>query len=222
MEPLDNAHAQEAVYDAGWRVVAGAIRARFTTGTFVRGVELVERLTSVAEAQQHHPDVALRYTHVDVALTTHDVGAITSADVDLALEISQVAQQLGIGTAEVPSVVEIGIDAMVSSDLAPFWRAVLGYEGDDEDLADPHGAMPGVWFQQMDEPRPQRNRLHLDVYVPHDVVQARLEAALAAGGTLVTDRFAPSWWVVADTEGNEACLCTWQPKPDAGEAADQG
>ena len=216
MEPLDNARAQEAVYDAGWRVVAGAIRARFTTGTFVRGVQLVERLTAAAEAQQHHPDITLRYTHVDVALTTHDVGAITSADVDLALVISQIAQDLGVATSQAPGVVEIGIDVMVSGAVAPFWRAVLGYEGDDEDLADPHGALPGVWFQQMAEPRPQRNRIHLDVYVPHDEVQARLDAALAAGGTLVTDRFAPSWWVVADAEGNEACLCTWQPRASQG------
>lgn len=221
MEPLDNARAQEAVDDAGWRVVAGAIRARFTTGTFVRGVQLVERLTAAAEAQQHHPDITLRYTHVDVALTTHDVGAITSADVDLALVISQIAQDLGVTTSRAPGVVEIGIDVMVSGAVAPFWRAVLGYEGDDEDLADPHGALPGVWFQQMDEPRPQRNRIHLDVYVPHDEVQARLDAGLAAGGTLVTDRFAPSWWVVADAEGNEACLCTWQPRASQG-AQDEG
>ena len=54
------------------------------------------------------------------------------------------------------------------------------------------------------------------MYVPHDEVQARLDAALAAGGTLVTDRFAPSWWVVADAEGNEACLCTWQPRASQG------
>ena len=72
MEPLDNARAQEAVYDAGWRVVAGAIRARFTTGTFVRGVQLVERLTAASEVQQHHPDITLRYTHVDVALNLAD------------------------------------------------------------------------------------------------------------------------------------------------------
>ena len=37
-----------------------------------------------------------------------------------------------------------------------------------------------------------------------------VEAAVAAGGRLVTDDFAPSWWVLADADGNEACVCTWQ------------
>ena len=55
-----------------------------------------------------------------------------------------------------------------------------------------------------------RNRIHLDVDVPHDVAQSRLQAALAAGGTLLDDRAAPAFWVLADPEGNEACICTWQ------------
>ena len=62
----------------------------------------------------------------------------------------------------------------------------------------------------MDEPRIQRNRIHLDVTVPHDVAQQRIAAALAAGGTLVSDTAAPAFWILADPEGNEACICTWQ------------
>jgi 4a-hydroxytetrahydrobiopterin dehydratase len=69
--------------------------------------------------------------------------------------------------------------------------------------------MPAFWFQQMDAPRPQRNRIHVDVTVPHDVAEERVAATLAAGGRLVTDAYAPSWWVLADAEGNEACVCTW-------------
>ena len=80
------------------------------------------------------------------------------------------------------------------------------------DVLDRRGVGPAVWFQQMDEPRPQRNRIHLDVVVPEDEVQERMAAALAAGGTLLTDRYAPSFWVLADPEGNEACLCTWQAR----------
>ena len=68
------------------------------------------------------------------------------------------------------------------------------------------------WFQQMDEPRPQRNRIHVDVTVPPDEADARVEAALAAGGTLVSDEHARAFWVLADPEGNEACLCTWEDR----------
>jgi 4a-hydroxytetrahydrobiopterin dehydratase len=62
----------------------------------------------------------------------------------------------------------------------------------------------------MDEPRPQRNRIHLDVSVPHDEAPRRIDAALAAGGVLVSDAEAPAFWVLADAEGNEACITTWQ------------
>ena len=87
---------------------------------------------------------------------------------------------------------------------------MLGYrQVGDEDLLDPRSYGPPFWFQQMDAPRPQRNRIHIDVWVPHDQAEARVAAAIAAGGHLVTDQHAPAWWVLADAEGNEACVATW-------------
>jgi 4a-hydroxytetrahydrobiopterin dehydratase len=62
----------------------------------------------------------------------------------------------------------------------------------------------------MDAPRPQRNRIHVDVSVPHDEAPLRIEATLAAGGTVQSDAEAPAFWVLADPEGNEACITTWQ------------
>lgn len=92
----------------------------------------------------------------------------------------------------------------------PFWRAVLGYrEVGDEDLIDPLFQGPPFWFQQMDAPRPQRNRIHIDVYVPHDQAEARVAAALAAGGHVVSDENAPGWWTLADAEGNEVDVASW-------------
>lgn len=79
-------------------------------------------------------------------------------------------------------------------------------------MVDPTGRGPAVWFQQMDAPRPQRNRIHLDVDVPHDVASTRIAAALAAGGVMVSDRAAPAFRVLADAEGNEVCVCTWQSR----------
>jgi 4a-hydroxytetrahydrobiopterin dehydratase len=95
--------------------------------------------------------------------------------------------------------------------VMPFWRAVLGYgdRGDShEDLIDPRARGPSLWFQQMDAPRRQRNRIHIDVWVPYDQAEERIAAAIAAGGHLVTDEHAPAWWVLADPEGNEACIAT--------------
>jgi 4a-hydroxytetrahydrobiopterin dehydratase len=112
-------------------------------------------------------------------------------------------------------VVEIGIDALDAGAIRGFWRAVLGYvdepgrSGAWAGLIDLLGQGPAVWFQQMDAPRPQRNRIHFDVSVPHDETEPRIAAALAAGGTLIYDAEAPAFWVLADAEGNEACVTTW-------------
>jgi 4a-hydroxytetrahydrobiopterin dehydratase len=112
--------------------------------------------------------------------------------------------------------VQLTIDALVIPEVLPFWRAVLGYQerGDspEEDLVDPRGRGPSVWFQQMDAPRPQRNRIHVDVWVPHDQAEARVAAALATGGRLATDEHAPAWWVLADPEGNEVDVATWMTR----------
>jgi 4a-hydroxytetrahydrobiopterin dehydratase len=75
---------------------------------------------------------------------------------------------------------------------------------------DPTGRGPVIWFQQMEAPRPQRNRIHLDVDVPAEAARRRIDAAVAAGGRLLSDARAPAFWVLADCEGNEACICTWQ------------
>jgi 4a-hydroxytetrahydrobiopterin dehydratase len=113
-------------------------------------------------------------------------------------------------------VIEIGIDALDAGAIRAFWRAVLGYadepgrSGAWDGLIDPLGQGPAVWFQRMDAPRPQRNRIHFDVSVPHDEAESRIRAALAVGGTLIYDAKAPAFWVLADAEGNEACVTTWQ------------
>lgn len=139
---------------------------------------------------------------------------VSSRDVELARRISSAAQQLGLTAepAEVQDVV-VTIDALDISKVLPFWRAVLGYGDRDggpvEELNDRHPPQARVDFQQMDAPRPQRNRIHLDVWVPHNQAEARVAAAVAAGGRVVSDEMAPSWWTLADPEGNEVDVATW-------------
>jgi 4a-hydroxytetrahydrobiopterin dehydratase len=50
--------------------------------------------------------------------------------------------------------------------------------------------------------------VHIDVFVPHDVAEARVAAALAAGGRLIDDSQAPDHWLLADAEGNEVDVAT--------------
>jgi 4a-hydroxytetrahydrobiopterin dehydratase len=61
----------------------------------------------------------------------------------------------------------------------------------------------------MDAPRPSATGSTSTSGSPHDQAEARVAAALAAGGRLVSDRFAPRWWTLADPEGNEVDVATW-------------
>lgn len=87
--------AHDGVSD--WRVEDGMAVARFRTGSFVKGVEFIGRITELAEAVGHHPDIDLRYPSVTARLVTHDAGdRLTQADVDLARAISAAARDLSI------------------------------------------------------------------------------------------------------------------------------
>jgi 4a-hydroxytetrahydrobiopterin dehydratase len=203
-----------------WRVLLLWLHAAFRVPDLATGAALVARVAEAADRVGARPDVTLRPDVVQVRTTTWAVHGLTEADLALAAEVSRAADELGVpGDPALLTVQEVAVDALDIPAVAPFWRAVLGYvpepgtDPQDPALADPGGALgPGYWFQQMDAPRPQRNRLHVDVTVPHDQAEARVAAALAAGGTLVSDTRAPAFWVLADPEGNEACVCTWQAR----------
>ena len=79
-----------------WRVVSGVACAYFGTGSFRAGVALVDAIGVLADAANHHPDVDLRYPSVVVRLSTHDVGGLSSRDVELARQISAAARDLGV------------------------------------------------------------------------------------------------------------------------------
>ena len=197
-----------------WRYLLGSIHADFRAGSFPAAAALCVSIADAAEALVHHPDVDVRYPdRVRVALTTHAVGGLSTLDAELARTISALAASAG-ATAD-PAVLqslEVAIDTMDADRIRPFWAAVLGYREADGTLVDPLRIGPPLWFQQMDEPRTDRDRFHIDITVPDDEAESRVAAALAAGGRLVTEEFARSWWVLADADGNEACVCTWQDR----------
>jgi 4a-hydroxytetrahydrobiopterin dehydratase len=202
--------APRRFHEFDWRVVRNDACGHFRTGSFAAGVALVNAIGRLADATDHHPDVDLRSDGVTVRVKTES-GRLGEREVELAQHISAAARELGVPADPTSlQIVQIAIDALVIPDVMPFWRAVLGYrEVDDEDLIDPLFQGPPIWFQQMDAPRPQRNRIHIDVYVPHDQAEARVAAALAAGGHVVSDEHAPGWWTLADAEGNEVDVAPW-------------
>jgi 4a-hydroxytetrahydrobiopterin dehydratase len=195
-----------------WRKLAQALHARFRTRNFVKGLAFVTAITEAAESANHHPDVTLTYSFVDLRLISHDVSRLTQRDIDLASRISEIAAEQGI-RAEPSAVAEVEI-ALDTADVAaagPFWSALLTGRPDarrDDDAVATGGQLPLLWFQQTDAHETPRQRFHLDLWVPHDVADERIAAAVAAGGRLVDDTDAPSYVVLADPEGNRVCVCT--------------
>lgn len=202
--------ASEGVED--WRLLGEGICAFFRTNSFAEGARLVQAIAELPNiADANHPQVDLRHDGVTVRLTTLTEGLFfcgySTRDVERARQISAVARELGIPADPTRlQHVQVSIDALSIPDVMPFWRAALGYEfrrDTEEDVVDPRGRGPSFWFQQMDSPRAQRNRIHFDIGVPPEKVDDRVAAVLAAGGRR---RDPEHPWILSDPEGNEICL----------------
>jgi 4a-hydroxytetrahydrobiopterin dehydratase len=199
-----------------WRVLGDGANAYYRTGSLAAGARFVQAISELPGVDDHHPDIDVRHDGVTVRLITFtdDYGGMTRRDAELAREISGAARKLGL-TAD-PSRLQSLLVIPGATDRAgvmPFWRAALGYEprrdSPAEDLVDPRGRSVPFWFEQMDQPRADGGgAIHIAIWVPYEQAQARIAAALAAGGRLVRDDSAPSWWTLADAAGNEADIAT--------------
>ena len=207
-------HESDGVED--WRVVGDGAVAFFPTDSFAQSVQLVQAIGDLPSVTDHRPDLDIRAAGVTVRLITYtdDYYGMSTSDVEVARDISSVAQKLGL-TAD-PSVIQSVLvipGALQIKDIVPFWRAALGYvprrDSPEEDLVDPHDRGPGFWFEKMEQARADGGgAIHLAVWVPYEQAQDRIDAALAAGGRMVRDQFAPAWWTLADPAGNEVDIAT--------------
>lgn len=193
-----------------WVVLHGGATAVFRVGSLVEAARL-------AEAVAQTPGLAGRGALLTVAesgLTvrlSRDVWQLESGHVELARAVSAVAREQGaMPDRAAVQEVQVAIAAKAETLDVHFWRAVLGYEPMAEDNAvDPLGHGSTVWMQEIDAAKSLRHAMHIDVSVAHEQVQARLAAAVAAGGRVVDESHAPSHWTLSDRAGNRVCICAW-------------
>jgi len=204
--------AAEGVED--WVVVHGGATAVFRVGSLSDGARL-------AEAIAQSPGIAgagVLLTLADSRVTarlSRDLWNLEPRHIELARAVSAVAREHG-AAADRASVreVQVAIAAKRDSIDVGFWRAVLGYVPmADDNAVDPLGHGSTVWMQELDQAKPLRHALHIDVSVAREYVKARLEAAVAAGGRIVDESHAPSHWTLADRAGNRVCICAWPDGP---------
>jgi 4a-hydroxytetrahydrobiopterin dehydratase len=193
----------------GWANLIGGLQTRIHTGDFATGLSVVAAIGAAAADQSsaHSPDLDLRRAHVDVRLspitpdTVRFARAITALAADMSVRLDPAAV----------SRLELALDTPAQATVLSFWAAVTGMTPMPDEVRDPAGSLPTIWFQESGAEEP-RQHWHPDVWVDPAQVRPRIDAALAAGGTLVSDEEAPSFWVLADPEGNKVCLCTWQSR----------
>ena len=222
---LSRQEASDAVGDQGWRFLLGTLRTSVPVASLAEAARVAARAVEASgDDADGHLNADIRPSRVVLTLQSAAHARLIPRDLDLAHRISAAVSEtgrrtepeIGAGSPRSVQMIEIAIDAMDIAAVRPFWKAILGYadeadaDGPEDPIVDPVGQGPALWFQQMDRPRPQRNRIHFDICVPHDEAPGRIEAALAAGGRLVSADRAPAFWVLADVEGNEACVTTWQ------------
>ncbi|WP_299055800.1 4a-hydroxytetrahydrobiopterin dehydratase [uncultured Nocardioides sp.] len=208
-----------------WRLLFDRLHASYDTGDLGAAVALVAEVARAAGAREHHPDLDVRSGRLDVRLTTHDVGGVTSHDVALARRISELARDAGATPRPERTVVlELALDTPDVDGVASFWATLLGYDtaevevtggATELELRDPAARRPSIWFQESEDGEVPSQRWHLDVWLPDEVADDRVAAALEAGGTLVDDT-APGCRVLADHQGNRACVVTWQGRQPPG------
>jgi len=199
-----------------WRVLGDGANAYFRTGSFAVGARLMQAISELPGMEDLRPDIDVRHNAVTVRMVAfiEGYGGMLRGHVELARRISAAARKLGLSPD--PSAVQSLLvipGATSRAEVMPFWRAVLGYEprrdSPAEDLVDPHARGVPFWFEQMKEPRRDGGgAIHIAVWVPYERAEARIAAALAAGGRMVRDEFAPSWWTLAAPAGNEADIAT--------------
>jgi 4a-hydroxytetrahydrobiopterin dehydratase len=205
-----------AFHDAGgvedWRVLFSGAHAYFHVGSFAEAARFVAAIADVAEVVGHFPDVDMRPEGVTVRTASGEYGVLSHRDVELARQISAEARKLRIEPD--PSqvqVVGIAVAQDAGSDVGPFWAAALGYRslGPKEDVVDRHRRNPHVSFQSLRPPKPGRGRTHVDVSLPADQAEARVAAALEAGGRLADGTHVPHWWTLASPENHGVDIAAW-------------
>ncbi|MCR8671426.1 VOC family protein [Agrococcus sp. HG114] len=211
-----------------WRKLAQGLHARFVIDGFAAGARFLVAVAEVGDALGHHPVATLDRGCVDLRLvsddavyrdgegTEHIVQWVTELDLDVARRISSVAAEHGLrADPQSVAVVELGLDTDRSATIAPVWAALLtgradarGHGSPSDEVRDPLGRVPNLWFGDLDESAGQRQRFHLEVYVAPEVASQRIAAAIDAGGAIVDDSKAPWLTVIADPDGNEGVVCT--------------
>lgn len=193
-----------------WVVLHGGATAVFRLESLAQTAKLAQAVAEVTGFEGSGALLTMADDHLSVRLT-RDLWWLEPRHVELARAVSAVAASYG-AFADRAAVQEVQVAVAAKPDAIDvgFWRAVLGYTPmSDDNAVDPLGHGSTVWLQELDGAKPLQHAMHVDVSVAREQVEARLAAALAAGGRIVDESGAPEGWILADRAGNKVCIASW-------------
>jgi 4a-hydroxytetrahydrobiopterin dehydratase len=207
-----------------WVVLHGGATAFFRVGSLGEAARLAGSIAAVPGLEESGALLTLSRDGVTVRLT-RDLWHLEPLHAALARAVSAVARASGaMADRGAVQEVQVAIAARPDATDVGFWRAVLGYAPrSDDNGVDPLGHGSTVWMQELDTAKPLRHAMHVDVSIAREHADARLAAALAAGGRIVDESAAPAAWILADRAGNKVCIAAWpdgasEPGVEPGEA----
>jgi 4a-hydroxytetrahydrobiopterin dehydratase len=198
-----------------WVVLHGGPVAAFKTGSLVESARLAAAVAEVDGLAA--PNVALTATTTWLTVRlTRELWGIEERHIAIARQVSAIARAHGAqADRQAVQEVQFAVAAKPESLDIGFWRAVLGYNTMAPDNGiDPLGHSSTVWMQDIEPEKPLRHAMHIDVSVPKEQAEARLAAAVAAGGRIVYQSDVPGTAILSDKSGNKVCIASW---PDRGE-----
>lgn len=201
-----------------WVILHGGPTAVFRAGSLQKAARLA---ADVADVGGLGPRTLLTLASDRLTVKlTREMWGTEARHVDVARAISALAREHGAAAdRRAAQEVQLAIAAKPDEIDLGFWRAVLGYASlHDDNCIDPLGQGSTVWMQDLDPGKPLRHAMHIDVSVAREEAEARMEAAVAAGGKVVDDSSAPGTWILADRSGNKVCIASW---PDGAAEASQ-
>jgi 4a-hydroxytetrahydrobiopterin dehydratase len=193
-----------------WVVLHGGPTAVYRTDSLADAARLAVAIADVPGLQGSRAVLTVSPTGLSVRLN-REVWGTEARHVELARAVSAVAREHGVA-ADRAAVQEVQLAVAAKPDAIDvgFWRAVLGYEPMAPDNGiDPLGHGSTVWMQDLDPAKPLRHAMHVDVSLAREAAEARVAAAVAAGGRIVDDSDAPGAWILADRAGNKVCIAAW-------------
>ena len=221
---LSMQEASDAVTGLGWRYVLGVLRTYVRAGSLAQAADVARRVVAAAG-----PDadaclqLDVRRDGLVLTLQSLDTNQVTAREAEVARRISAAVTELGLAT-------DAGVGGPRSRAAAGDRDRRAGHRRRPPVLESGHGLRRpagGVRARGRDSPtrsgRARRSGTSRwtrrgrsatastsTSRYPMTRRQARIQAALDAGGTARLRRRGAAFWVLADPEGNEACVTTWQ------------